>query len=370
VGRHSRATRTAAPWPTRAVPPGSQLSAGANRPILEILEPGLLSTIQDGGRPGYAHLGVPISGACDPWGLAQANLLVGNDAAAAAIEITLSGPAIRVLEECVLGIGGADLGAHVPEEYRDLMVGAAHLLRGGTSVRFRNGRPGARSGNAAGMRSYLAVAGGVDVPLVLGSAATYLAGGFGGIEGRALRAGDRVHARTRGGVGGAGRIWPARVGPPPYDSASPLRVLRGPHADLVGAAFVDGLLAATWRVQPQSDRRGVRLAADEDLAPSAEAPEIASLPMVWGAVQVPPDGRPIVLLADHQTVGGYPVAAVVIRADWPRLGQLSPGFDIRFALVSIEQAEEAWRKQQSDLDAARRAMAGTDAWEVLADAAG
>jgi antagonist of KipI len=368
VGRHSGATGTVTPRPTRAVPPGSQLIAGANPPILEILEPGLLSTVQDGGRPGYTQLGVPVSGACDPWGLAQANLLVGNDAGAAAIEITLSGPAIRVLEDCVLGIGGADLGAYVPEEFRDLPAGAAHLLRGGTSIRFRNGGHGVPSGNAAGMRSYLAVTGGIDVPLVLGSAATYLPGGFGGIEGRALRAGDRVHATTRG-VGGAGRIWPIRTGPPPYDSVSPLRVLRGPHADLLGASRVDGLLTATWQVQPESDRSGVRLAADDDLAPSV-APEIASLPMVWGAVQVPPDGRPMVLLADHQTVGGYPVAAVVIRADWPRLGQLSPGFDVRFTVVSVEQAEEAWRKQHSDLDAARRAMAGTDAWEVLADAAG
>lgn len=319
-----------------------------------------------------------MSGACDPWGLAQANLLVGNEPRAAAIEVTVSGPELRVLLDCVVGIGGADLGAYVPEEYRDLPPGGAHLVRGGTSVRFRGSTPrdativGADGelGETAGIRSYLAFAGGVDVPEVLGSRSTYVAGGLGGLEGRALRRGDRVAALGSGDLGGAGRVWPVRVGRPPYDATSPLRVVAGPHADLLGGRVLERMLEIAWIVQPESDRRGLRLAPGEQGGIDPAPGEIVSLPMVWGAVQIPPDGRPIILLADHQTVGGYPVAAVIVRADWPRLGQLGAGSAARFTLVSVEDAQRAWREQHAELEAARAALAGTDAWELLPDAAG
>jgi antagonist of KipI len=309
---------------------------------------------------------VPVSGACDPWGLAQANLLVGNERDAAAIEATLEGPALRVLVDAVVAIGGADLGAHVPEEFRDLRPGVVHRLRGGTTVRF-----GARQMNAnarSGMRAYVALPGGIDVPEVLGSAATYLAGGFGGLDGRALRTGDRVGALRQTGLGAAGRTWPAQTAPPPYGSG-PLRVVRGPHADVLGGDMVEQLLAAEWRVQPESDRSGVRLAADAARL-ERPSPEILSLPMVWGAIQVPPDSRPILLLGDYQTVGGYPVAAVVIRADWPRLGQLAPGSSVRFELVDITEAQRAWREQRAGLETAAEALGTADAWDALADVAG
>jgi biotin-dependent carboxylase-like uncharacterized protein len=338
-----------------------------NRPLLEVIEPGLLTTIQDGGRSGYAHLGVPVSGACDPWGLAQANLLIGNERDAAAIEVTLEGPALRVLVDAVVALGGGDLGAHVPEEFRDLPPGVAHRLRGGTTVLFR--APDQIRANAwSGMRAYIALPGGVDVPQVLGSAATYLAGGFGGLDGRALRTGNRIGALRQGELGAAGRAWPVRVGPPPYGPGS-LRVVLGPHADLLGGDVLDELLAAEWRVQPESDRSGVRLAADAARI-ERSSPEIASLPMVWGAVQVPPDGRPILLLGDYQTVGGYPVAAVVTRADWPRLGQLAPGSTVRFELVDIAEAQRAWREQRAGIDAAAETLGATEAWDALPDVAG
>jgi antagonist of KipI len=310
---------------------------------------------------------VPVSGACDAWGLAQANLLVGNERDAAAIEATFEGPALRVLVDAVVAIGGADLVAHVPEEFRDLSPGSAHRLRAGTTVRF-DARGQMHANAQSGMRAYIAVPGGVDVAEVLESAATYLTGGFGGLEGRALRAGDRIGALRPGELGAAGRTWPVRVAPPPYGRGS-LRVVRGPHADLLGRDVVGELLAAEWRVQPESDRSGVRLATDATgiRHPSAE---IVSLPMVWGAVQVPPDGRPILLLGDYQTVGGYPVAAVVIRADWPRLGQLAPGSSLRFDLVDIAEAQRAWREQRAGLDAAAQALRTTDVWDALPDAVG
>jgi antagonist of KipI len=292
---------------------------------------------------------------------------VGNELDAAAIEVTLEGPTLRVLVDAVVAIGGADLGAHVPEEFRDLSPGVAHRLRGGTRVRF--GARGRIEANARpGMRAYIALPGGADVPEVLGSAATYLAGGFGGLEGRALRTGDRIGALRHGELGAAGRTWPVEITPPPYGGGS-VRVVRGPHADLLGGGVLDELLAAVWRVQPESDRSGVRLAMDP--APfEPRRPEIVSLPMVWGAVQVPPDGRPILLLGDYQTVGGYPVAAVVIRADWPRLGQLGPGSTVRFELVDVSEAQRVWREQQAAVDAAAEILRRTDSWDTLADAAG
>jgi antagonist of KipI len=367
MGRRARSAGIAAAGRAGTVSPGSQLSAHTNRPILEVLEPGLLTTIQDGGRPGYAHLGVPVSGACDPWGLAQANLLAGNQPNVAAIELTIAGPELRVLIDCVVGIGGADLGAHVPEEFRDLLPGAAHRLRGGTTVRFRAAAGNRSSSPRAGIRSYVALPGGVDVPNVLGSAATCLAGGFGGLEGRAMRMGDRIGSLRVGDLAQAGRTWPLRVGRPPYGPGA-LRVVRGPHATALGDEVRDWLLATEWHVQEESDRSGVRLVADRE--PPGRMDEIVSLPMVSGAVQLPPDGRPIILLADHQTVGGYPVAAVVIRADWPRLGQLAPGSTVRFELVEVGEAERAWREQQDGLRAAAQALGQTEAWDALADVAG
>jgi biotin-dependent carboxylase-like uncharacterized protein len=372
VGRRARSAGVAATGTAGPVPRRFELRSRTNRPLLEVVEPGLLTTIQDAGRPGYAHLGVPVSGACDPWGLAQANLLLGNEPGAAAIEVTLEGPTMRVLVDAAIAIGGADLGARVPEEFRDLSPGGAHRLRAGTTVRFD---AGGRADTSTGMRAYVALPGGVDVPNVFGSSATYLAGGFGGLEGRAMRAGDRIGAIGQGGLDAAGRTWPVRVGPSPYETG-PLRVVRGPHAHLLNSNEVEELLGGNWRVQPESDRSGVRLVAGAD-RPDVDrtrrarpTPEIVSLPMAWGAVQVPPDGRPILLLADYQTVGGYPVAAVVIRADWPRLGQLAPGSPVRFELVDIADAQRAWREQQAVVDAAAAILRSTDSWDTLADAAG
>ena len=163
--------------------------------MLRVIAPGLLSTVQDGGRPDAVPLGVPPGGACDPWGLAVANLLLGNGPDAPTVELTLLGPELAVLEDCVVALGGADLAASVPEDGRSLAVGASHFLRAGTTLRFGAATDG------AGIRGYLALAGGVDVPLVLGSASTYLAATIGGIDGRALAAGDLlVPARRVAGL--------------------------------------------------------------------------------------------------------------------------------------------------------------------------
>ena len=165
---------------------------------LEVVEPGFLTTVQDAGRPGWAHLGVPVGGACDRWSLAVANLLAGNDAGAAAIEMTLAGPTLAVRDATTIGLAGADLGGVVVETGRRLEPGRSHRLEAGSTVAF----PGGTGDTDAGLRAYLALPGGFDVPEVLGSASTLLSARFGGIDGRALRNGDVLRGRRDGEAAG------------------------------------------------------------------------------------------------------------------------------------------------------------------------
>ncbi len=323
--------------------------------MLEVILPGLLSTVQDGGRRGYADLGVPGAGACDPAALVVANALLGNPADAAALEITIAGPTLRVLTTCVGALAGADFAARVEEDGRCLRPGGAYLLRGGTTLVCGSATGGARG--------YLALAGGIAVPPMLGSAATYLAGGFGGLGGRPLRSGDRLLPTHPGDLHAAGWRWPDPLISAPAADPSTVRVVPGPHL----AAFVPDLLAvltgAVWTVGPQSDRMGLRLQGPALVRSAAGQSELLSQGMVWGALQVPSDGQPIALLADHQTVGGYPVPAVAIRADWPILGQLAPGAAVRFALTDVPTAQAAYRAQQVAYRAARTLVAAVNGWD-------
>jgi biotin-dependent carboxylase-like uncharacterized protein len=282
---------------------------------LEVVEPGLLTTVQDAGRFGWTHLGVPVGGACDPWNLAVANLLAGADAGAAALEMTIAGPTLAVRAATIVGLAGADLGGVVRETGRRLLPGRSYALAGGTTIAFPGGDQG-----AGGARAYLAIRGGIDVPEVLGSRSTLLSAGFGGIEGRALRAGDLVRsAAIDAGPAPEERAWPWLDGDPPASSGEPIRVVPGP------APGIEDVVGRSWRVGAASDRIGLRLEAADGVA-TADAAAITSAPgagellshgVVRGAVQLPPDGTPLILLADHQTTGGYPVAGVVARADHP-----------------------------------------------------
>ena len=332
--------------------------------MLEVLTPGLLDTVQDSGRPHAAGFGVPVGGACDPWSMAVANLIHGNPAGAPVAEITLQGPVLAVRETCTLGLAGADLGAIVREESRPLATGLVHQLWAGTTVAF-----GTQVGH--GCRAYLSLAGGVDVPFVLGSASTCLLGGFGGIDGRPLRSGDVLHPVRRGDLSAAGTAWPADRGPglrTPGESqrGGPLRIVPGPHAEPLGASALEALIGAEWKVEPESDRMGLRLSASGiDLRDQVtrSSGELLSFGVVWGAIQLPPDGRPIVLLADHQTVGGYPVLAAVITADRPAIGQLAPGAHVRFVVVSIAQAQRTYREQKAQMQEAIAGLARASTWD-------
>jgi biotin-dependent carboxylase-like uncharacterized protein len=309
------------------------------RAILEVVEPGLLTTVQDLGRPDAVALGVPVGGACDSWSLRVANVLAGNDPNAAALEITLAGPTFRVTDDCRVGLAGADFEARVNGE--PFEPGSGRVLRRGESLAF-----GAAQ---SGVRAYLAIHGGVDVPNVLGSASTCLVGGFGGLEGRPVRSGDIIRSRSSAPVDARIWRWPATE-----STHRPLRVLDGPHP----SAFEE-LLATDWTVSARGDRQGIRLDGPPRFPDAAAAAELLSQGVVWGAIQVPPDGQPICLLADRQTVGGYPVVAVVISADLALLGQLCPAEPVHFAAVSPQEAVHALRDQEALFNSSRSRVAIT-----------
>lgn len=335
--------------------------------MLEVLEPGFLSTVQDAGRPGSTDLGVPVGGACDTWSMAVANLLAGNDPGDAALEITIAGPELVVLRRCVIALAGADLGAHVVEEARPVAPGTAHLVHPGTRIAFGGGESG-RGGNGGvtGARAYLAVAGGIAVPPILGSRATSLVGAFGGIDGRPLRRGDRIVPRRPDHVSAAGRSWPAGI--PMYRTGDVVGLLPGPRslARPAGRAY-EALRATPWRVAPASDRQGLRLDGPALPVDARTAGAMLSRGVIPGAIQVPPGGSPIVLLADAQTVGGYPVAGVVPAADLPILAQLRPGASLRFAATTIDDALAARRAQRAALAEAARLLAATEDWHAIAE---
>ncbi len=326
--------------------------------MLEVLEAGLLDTIQDRGRPHHRHLGVPEGGAADSWSHAVANLLAGNDPAAAALEMTIVGPRMRALADITVALAGADLGARVEPGNRPLAPGRSVRLRAGDEL-----VAAGRAAGGRGARAYLAVAGGIDVPVVLGSRSTCRAGSFGGVDGRPLRPGDVIHGGEPGGE--PVDAWPAEPIAPHIadrDGTVVLRLIA--HA---GAGAARRVVGRRWTVTPASDRMGLRL--DGDATPS-EQPEVTSHGVVRGTVQVPPDGRPIVLLADHQPTGGYPVAGVVIAADLPALGQLAPGDGVRFVLVDLVEARAALEAQRAAWAATLDLLRADAAWHDLWRSAG
>ena len=330
--------------------------------MLEVLEPGLLTTVQDAGRPGYVHLGLPPAGACDPQALETGNALLDNDPGDACLEVTLGNASFRALATCVLAVTGADLGARIDEDPSPIEPGQALLLRQGSELRF-TGRID------RGFRAYLCVPGGINVPEILGSRSTYLPAALGGLEGRALRAGDRLQFGRPDDRSAAGRNWPTVLERDEPTQVPRLRVIPGPHVERLGSDVLKRFLDQEWHVSGASDRTGLRLEGTALGTSSAEAGELLSAGVTWGAVQLPPGGEPICLLADHQTVGGYPVLAVVARVDHPALAQLAPSDRVRFLRVGVEEAQKRYRAQRSRLRAAQSQLT-EGLWDRLTDAAG
>ncbi len=310
----------------------------------EVVRAGLLSTVQDLGRIGYQRYGVPTAGAMDQRALRVANLLVGNDDGAAGLELTGEGPTLRALSDLVVAIVGADMGPQV--DGRPIGPGVAVAVRGGQLVELSRAR--------RGLRAYLAVAGGIDVPLMLGSRSTCLPAAFGGFHGRALRPGDLLAVgptRTRLTAIQGRRIprgWWRQLG-----EVLTLRVILGPQDDRFTLDGVHTFLNGEYRLTPEIDRMGVRLQGPA-IAHQSGA-DIISDSIPWGAVQVPADGQPIILLADRQTTGGYTKIAVVLKEDTFRLAQATPGQVVRFRQVSLEEAHASLRAYESQLQALQQA---------------
>ena len=309
---------------------------------LHIISPGMLTTIQDLGRGSYRAFGLPCAGAMDALSLKIANILAGNPPGTAALEITLVGPSITFEGFGIMALTGADLGARLNGWH--LPAAGSFVVNDGDRLTF--------SGSDSGCRCYLAARGGYVLPQVMGSYSTYLRGEFGGYRGRALKAGDHLNVADTP-VGGQAPFW---VGSLPSlsgllniysDSKSScpvVRVIMGPQDDYFDDESIALFLSTEWQVSNEADRMGYRLSGAT--LKHRNKKEIVSDGILSGAIQVPAQGIPIVLLADAQTAGGYPKIATVISSDLRIFGQLQPGDFVRFTSVDREEAVRALKEEE------------------------
>ena len=311
-------------------------------PCLAVIRPGMLTTIQDRGRWGLQSRGVPVAGPMDPCSHRLANAVVGNDPDAATLEVTLLGPEVEFEDERIVAVTGAEF--EVSLDGRAVMLGTPLVAGAGSRLRF-----GKRT---RGARAYLAVSGGIAVPPTLGSRSTHVVSALGGLDGRALRAGDRLplgEQTAAPGPLGAG-VRPVVQLP---DGHARLRVLPGPQDDRFAPDALDTLQSAPYVIGNNSDRMGFRLSGPK--LEHARGADIISDATPLGALQVPASGQPILLMADRQTTGGYPKIATLISADVSLAGQLSPGDRISFVVTSPREALAALIGQERALMAAEGA---------------
>jgi KipI family sensor histidine kinase inhibitor len=335
---------------------GTRLSSLGSQDLIEVLRPGLLTTVQDRGRIGYQKFGVPVSGAVDEIALRVGNILVGNPQGAAALEITALGPQLRFLGDAVAALTGAEVDADLDGKpvpwYQSFLVRAGQVLDVRTCTR--------------GLRAYLAVAGGVDVPILLGSRSTCLVASFGGFHGRALAVGDilRVGAPSGPLTSLRGREIPGEWRPH-HGSPPTVRVVLGPQDDAFSEEGRRTFLDSVYRVTPHADRMGCRL--DGPVIAHRSSADIISDWIPLGGVQVPGDGKPIILLADRQTTGGYPKIATAIGPDIPLVAQSRPGDALRFRAVSVTEAQAIAREVEAALGALPARLLSAESWTYSAE---
>lgn len=307
---------------------------------IEVVKPGMLTLVQDLGRYGFQQFGVPVAGAMDQHAAAVGNLLVGNDRTAAVLEMMMLGPELKLGFDGYIALTGADLGPKINGApvamWQTLAVNAGDVL--------------SFAGLRAGLRGYLAISGGIDTPLVMNSRSTYTKAALGGYEGRALKAGDQVPVGERTGER-AGAL-PTLAIPtdqiPVYGTSKEVRVVLGPQDDAFTAAGIQTFLEHIYTVTNECDRMGYRL--DGPSIEHVKGGDIISDGIAFGAVQVPGHGKPIVMMADRQTTGGYTKIAGVISVDLPLLAQSKPGDQIRFKKVTLEEAHALLKARETFFD--------------------
>jgi len=310
---------------------------------IEVIKPGLSTTVQDRGRTGYYHVGVPPSGGLDQFSLVAANLLVGNPAGAATLECAYMGPELRFTEPVVVAATGAEIEPKLDGEPRpgwtSFAVSAGDVLTFGHLKR--------------GARMYLAVSGGIDVPEMLGSRSTYTLGALGGHDGRALQAGDEL-ALGSSGDGAAGRSVPEALRPD-LPNELEIRVVMGLYDHLLTDAGRTTFLETTWTLTPVADRVGFRykgaqldmVKREQPFGAGSDPSNIVDAPYPIGSIQVPGGAEPIVLHRDAVSGGGYAMIATVISADMDAIAQSAPGSKTRFVAVDLEAALAA-RRERAD----------------------
>jgi antagonist of KipI len=302
--------------------------------MIRVLDAGPQTTVQDAGRRGQLRYGIPPSGPVDVRSFTLANRLVGNADGAAGLEFTLIGPRLRVEAPCAIAVTGAEAPVTINEApaaaWTTLTLSAGDVVKIGPA--------------RAGVRGYVALAGGIEVPAVLGSRSTYLRGRLGGLEGRALRRDDVLRL---GAAAPARRRAVPSSAIPDWRPEPVLRVVLGPQDDRFTEAGIAAFLGGSYEVLPQSDRMGARLQGPR--IAHARGHDIISDGIALGAVQVPGDGQPIVLLADRQSTGGYTKIATVCSFDIPRVGQAKPGQRIRFSAVDVAEAQRLYRAAAADI---------------------
>ncbi|RQD72240.1 MAG: biotin-dependent carboxyltransferase [Tindallia sp. MSAO_Bac2] len=317
---------------------------------IKINKPGLLTTVQDGGRVGYQQFGVPVSGVMDAFSQRVANLLAGNDENEAVLEITLMGPEIEFEEDMVIAVTGGDLGAVLEGEALPLWQSV--LVQSGQKIAFKAVKKGCRA--------YLAVAGGIQVPAVMGSKATYTRGKIGGYEGRALKAGDALDIGKPSASLDKLKDRSVNQDQYEYPQEITIRVVAGPQEEAFTDEGINTFYSSSYAVTNECDRMGYRLNGPEITHESGG--DIISDGIAMGAVQVPGHGMPIVMMADRQTTGGYTKIANVISVDLPKMAQAKPGDQISFQKVTVEEAQQLLKDQEARIEHYRRELSlGTSA---------
>lgn len=304
--------------------------------MIEIITPGILTTVQDFGRVGVMKNGFTQNGAMDRYSMTVANRLCGNCDSAPVLEMTVLGVTARFTQDTVVCVSGADFGAKINDK----------PIKRNKAYKINNGDILSMGAAKSGMRAYLAVAGGIVGEYVFGSASTNLKFAFGGHFGKKLQSGDVLSIGT--GAFPLGEIDKWEIPESEYSKDAQLRVVLGPQNEMFTDEDIRLFLSQEYEVTAQSDRMGIRLSGEP--LKSKNGMDIISDGIVFGSVQVPNSGEPIILMADHQTTGGYAKIATVISVDLPRASQLSAGNTVRFKSVTVEEAEQEAKKQKRFFD--------------------